>query len=132
MSIGSLSQTSQRSSPSAVELEAQRIGAAIEHIGTHGNLDGFHAGRAERTAPARAEARGIPAAPDARPNAVTAAAISPSNALPSEHVATALPAGRGDPPANAGVHNGEAARSLAGAIGSEPELVTSAAQKSIA
>src|SRR5260370_26221644 len=49
MGIGHLSNPSQRTSP-AVELEALRIGAAIEHIKAHGNLDGFPARRGERLA----------------------------------------------------------------------------------
>ncbi len=49
MGIGPLSKPSQRTSP-AVDLEALRIGAAIEHIKAHGNLDGFPARRGERLA----------------------------------------------------------------------------------
>ena len=42
MGIGPLSKTSPRTSP-AVDLDALRIGAAVEHIKAHGNLDGFPA-----------------------------------------------------------------------------------------
>src|SRR5712692_6293416 len=49
MGIGPLSKTSPRTSP-AVDLDALRIGAAVEHIKAHGNLDGFPAGRGERLA----------------------------------------------------------------------------------
>lgn len=49
MSIGPLSKTSSRTSP-AVDLEALRMGAAMEHIKAHGNLDGFPARRGERLA----------------------------------------------------------------------------------
>jgi hypothetical protein len=49
MGIGPLSKTSSRTSP-AVDLEALRIGAAMEHIKAHGNLDGFPARRGERLA----------------------------------------------------------------------------------
>jgi hypothetical protein len=49
MGIGPLSKTNPRISP-AVDLEALRIGAAMEHIKAHGNLDGFPARRGERLA----------------------------------------------------------------------------------
>jgi|GEM_PF-5758556 len=49
MGIVPLSKTSPRTSP-AMDLEALRIGAAMEHIKTHGNLDGFPARRGERLA----------------------------------------------------------------------------------
>src|SRR6266542_3592375 len=50
MSIEPLSKTSLRKSPPTAELEALRIGAAMEHVKAHGNLDGFPAGRGERLA----------------------------------------------------------------------------------
>jgi hypothetical protein len=49
MGIGPLSKISSRTSP-AVDLEALRIGAAMEHIKAYGNLDGFPARRGERLA----------------------------------------------------------------------------------
>jgi hypothetical protein len=50
MSIESLPKASSRTSQAAVEHEALKIAAAIEHIKAHGNLDGFPAGRGERLA----------------------------------------------------------------------------------
>lgn len=50
MSIESLAQASPRTSQVAVNNEALKIAAAIEHIKAHGNLDGFPAGRGERLA----------------------------------------------------------------------------------
>lgn len=49
MGIGPQSRSSPRTPPAA-DLEALRIGAAMEHIKAHGNLDGFPAGRGERLA----------------------------------------------------------------------------------
>ena len=50
MSIESLAQASPRTSQVAVNNEALKIAAAIEHIKAHGNLDGFPASRGERLA----------------------------------------------------------------------------------
>jgi hypothetical protein len=226
MGIGPLSKTPPRTSP-AVNLEALRIGAAVEHIRAHGNLDGFPAGRGERLAlvsiaakqgllvwnrsraryeltsrghrrvrtlgragrnalrdrqggavrsgmnavvtaagavvvvgaaflafnptgstdlaparepgayftggaPARASVqatRGMQA--KAQPSAVTAAAITDATPVASEPISPPPPGGRVDAPGpNAGVRDGEAARSPAAAVPSESEIVSGAAQKS--
>ena len=50
MSIGPLWGPSLRTSPPALDLEALRVGAAMEHIEAHGNLDRFPARRGERLA----------------------------------------------------------------------------------
>ena len=50
MGIGPVSKASPRKSSPAADLETLRIGAAMEHIKAHGNLDGFAAGRGERLA----------------------------------------------------------------------------------
>jgi hypothetical protein len=50
MSIGPVWGPSRRTSPPAVDLEALRVGAAVEHIEAHGNLDRFPARRGERVA----------------------------------------------------------------------------------
>ena len=50
MSIGPVWGPSLRTSPPALDLEALRIGAAMEHIEAHGNLDRFPARRGERLA----------------------------------------------------------------------------------
>jgi hypothetical protein len=50
MSIRPLWGPSLRASPPAVDLEALRVGAAMEHIEAHGNLDRFPARRGERVA----------------------------------------------------------------------------------
>ena len=50
MSIGPVWGPSRRTSPPAVDLEALRVGAAMEHIEAHGNLDRFPARRGERVA----------------------------------------------------------------------------------
>ena len=50
MSIGPVWGPSLRTSPPAVDLEALRVGAAVEHIEAHGNLDRFPARRGERVA----------------------------------------------------------------------------------
>jgi hypothetical protein len=223
MGIGPPSKPSPRTSP-AVDLEALRIGAAMEHIKAHGNLDGFPAGRGERLAlvsiaakqgllvwnrsrakyeltsrghrrvrtlgragrnalrdrqggavrsgmnavvtaagavvvvgaaflafnptgstdlaparepgayftggaPVRASVqatRGTQA--KAQPSAVTAAAITDATPVASEPISPPPPGGRVDAPGpNAGVRDGEAARSPAAAVPSEPEIVTGAA-----
>jgi hypothetical protein len=50
MNIGPLWGPSLRTSPPALDLEALRVGAAMEHIEAHGNLDRFPARRGERVA----------------------------------------------------------------------------------
>jgi hypothetical protein len=50
MSIGPVWGPSLRASPPALDLEALRVGAAMEHIEAHGNLDRFPARRGERLA----------------------------------------------------------------------------------
>jgi hypothetical protein len=50
MGVGPVSEPSPRKSSPAIGREALRIGAAMEHIGIHGNLDGFPARRGERLA----------------------------------------------------------------------------------
>src|ERR1700693_6128632 len=50
MSIGPVWGPSLRTSPPALDLEALRVGAAMEHIEAHGNLDRFPARRGERVA----------------------------------------------------------------------------------
>ncbi len=226
MSIEPLSKTSLRKSPPTAELEALRIGAAMEHVKAHGNLDGFPAGRGERLAlmttagkqglvvwswsrrryeltsrgfrrvralrragrnalrerqggavrsgmnalvtaagavvvvgavflafnpsgstnlapgrqpaayftsgapaPAQAQAaRGMQPAAEAEPRAVIAAAMPDSEQVFSEPAVGAPQEGRiAEPGPNAAPQPGEAARSLAAAIGGEPEIVTGAA-----
>jgi hypothetical protein len=227
MSIGPLPNASLKSPP-AVDQEALRIGAAMEHIKAHGNLDGFPAGRGERVAlvttaakqgllvwnrsrgryeltirghrharalrragrnalrgrqagavrsgmnavvtaagaivvlgavflafnptgpanlapagpmgayfagrvstPAVAPvAQGIEQGLIPEPRAVTAAAIVDSEQGSSERAPTITSGRRADASGStASVQPGEAARSLAAAIGSEPEIVTGAARK---
>src|SRR5437868_13013481 len=50
MSVGRPSEVSPRKSQTAIHQEALRIGAALEHIKSHGNLDGFPADRCQRVA----------------------------------------------------------------------------------
>ena len=50
MSVGRSSEVSPRTSQAAINQEALRIGAALEHIKAHGNLDGFPADRCQRVA----------------------------------------------------------------------------------
>src|ERR1700693_3549101 len=50
MSIGPVGGPSRQTSPPALDLEALRVGAAMEHIEAHGNLDRFPARRGERVA----------------------------------------------------------------------------------
>jgi hypothetical protein len=50
MSVSRPSETAPRRSPPAVNQEALKIGAALEHIKAHGNLDGFPADRGRRVA----------------------------------------------------------------------------------
>jgi hypothetical protein len=229
MAIGPESKTSRRASPTGVDLEALRIGAAMEHIKAHGNLDGFPAGRGERLAlvstaarqgllvwersrgkyeltgrgrrhvralrragrnalrerqggairssmnalvtaagavvvvggvflafnptsstdlgplgqpsayftsgaavPARAQAaQGMQPAAGVEPKAVAAVASTDTDQSPSRRISTALAGERTDAAAaTAGIGAGEPARSLAAAIGSEPEIRTDAVRKS--
>jgi hypothetical protein len=50
MAIGPVSKSSQRTASPSADVEAFRIGAAMEHIKARGNLDGFPADRGERLA----------------------------------------------------------------------------------
>jgi hypothetical protein len=50
MAIGPVSKTSPRTASLSADVEAFRIGAAMEHIKARGNLDGFPADRGERLA----------------------------------------------------------------------------------
>lgn len=50
MAIGPAAKSSQRAAPRSADVEAFRIGAAMQHIKARGNLDGFPADRGERLA----------------------------------------------------------------------------------
>src|SRR5712692_3363844 len=141
MGIGPLSKTSPRTSP-AVDLDALRIGAAVEHIKAHGNLDGFPAGRGERLALVSTAAKqgllvwnrsggryeltsrghrrvrtlgraGRNALRDRQGGAVRSGMNAVVTAAAIEPVSPPPPGGRVDASGpNAGIQGGEAARSL--------------------